>query len=87
MEENLMNDVAETTADHVVTVTEMLPGYSTKQVGIVAGVSFVAGVIACKVAKPVWRKIKGVFRKDKATEDDFEVVEAEFEDVDQKTDK
>lgn len=75
MDENLMNDVVETAADNVVTVTEVLPGYSTKQVGIVAGVSFVAGVIACKVAKPVWRKIKGVFWKDKVTKDDFEVVE------------
>ena len=86
MEENLMNDVVETAADNVVTVTETLPGYSAKQVGIAAGVSFVAGVIACKVAKPVWRKIKGVFRKDKVTKDDFEVVEdAEFEENQEET--
>ena len=85
MEENLMDDVVET-ADHVVTVTEMLPGYSTRQVGIVAGVSFVAGVIACKVAKPVWRKIDGVFRKYKVTKKLQGCRGLTFEDMDnQKT--
>lgn len=84
MEENLMNGTME--AAEGIEVTNLLPGYTGTQVLVTAGVSFLAGVVVGKFAKPAVKKIGGLFKK-KVTKEDFEVVEGEkTEKVDEKAD-
>lgn len=77
MEENMVNDFAETAIDEGVKVYDLVPTESmnVKTGLIVAGVSFVAGVVVTKVAKPVINKVKSIWTKRKVSKDDFEVVE------------
>jgi hypothetical protein len=80
MEENMVNEFADVAAEESLNkVVDLVPtdGMDVKTVGIVAGASFVAGVVVSKVAKPIARKIKSIWinRKKKVDKDDFKVVE------------
>lgn len=80
-EMNVMNEEVMDNASEVVTDLVVSSGVDGKTVGIIAGATFIAGIIVGKVARPIGRKIKSIITKRKKRDDDDFFDDVEFEEV------